>query len=731
MHSMNIKGLDITMPFPPYEAQIQSIEAILSCLQNKESGMIESPTGTGKTLSILCTAIAWIHQRRKEGKHAKVIICSRTHKQINQLINQYKQLSNPPQMTLLAARKNVCLNPAVRKEPDIDAACKRTSKSDSGGGDKCKYLKIGDKLDNNIPRVFNIEDLRSCGSQNSICPYFMSRKAVSWAKIIFAPYNYVMHPGIRKAMNINLDDTAIIIDEGHNIEDVCRSSGSIEIDLQFCESMKASLNVHREVSANLKALDDREKMINNSYIYIQNILSKIIAYIKNNTEEKIKIKMFSSKNTQDTESVVPNREILKELDKMGFTQLTKDHFIEAVSMVIEQDELSTVHVQFLEQFSRVVHNLFSSDSSRYKYGMTIDANKAKFYCLHAELVFESIVNKARCIVLLSGTLAPFTDAKKELFSKKDIFKHVVEAPHVIDQKQVMTVCVPAYNNNPIEGVYAETQKDSYIHTIATLVGDITRTLNGIGGVLCFVSNYTLLERLAKKIPPTIRVFKEDTNQMKFDKALAGYKENSQKGNALFLCVFRGKASEGIDFRDHESRAVIIVGVPFPNLKDKGICLKREYNDKHMNRTGALWYEWQAYKPVNQALGRCIRHIKDWGSIFLVDKRYLQQRNLNKLSKWSTRNLFVCTKSSFISTQYKTFITEHFSKTAKTYATAANSVKTPQILAIENAIPKYNIYSSNYSATTPSNSSTTDHNPEYNPEHLTGCPKNNPFKRYKP
>lgn len=37
--------------------------------------------------------------------------------------------------------------------------------------------------------------------------------------------------------------------------------------------------------------------------------------------------------------------------------------------------------------------------------------------------------------------------------------------------------------------------------------------------------------------------------------------------ALLIAVCRGKVSEGLDFTDDNARAVVTVGIPFPNIKD--------------------------------------------------------------------------------------------------------------------------------------------------------------------
>lgn len=46
-----------------------------------------------------------------------------------------------------------------------------------------------------------------------------------------------------------------------------------------------------------------------------------------------------------------------------------------------------------------------------------------------------------------------------------------------------------------------------------------------------------------------------------------------------LAVCRGKLSEGLDFSDDAARAVIIVGIPYPQLIDSKTIMKKYYLDK--------------------------------------------------------------------------------------------------------------------------------------------------------
>jgi hypothetical protein len=113
-----------------------------------------------------------------------------------------------------------------------------------------------------------------------------------------------------------------------------------------------------------------------------------------------------------------------------------------------------------------------------------------------------------------------------------------------------------------------------------------------------------------------------------------------------LAVYRGKVSEGLDFKDDFARAVFCVGIPFPSVGDVKVRLKREYNSSgYARRCGLMpggdWYSHQAFRAYNQALGRCIRHQHDYAAIFMVDARFGMSeeadRNKAMVSKWM-RNL---------------------------------------------------------------------------------------------
>ena len=145
-------------------------------------------------------------------------------------------------------------------------------------------------------------------------------------------------------------------------------------------------------------------------------------------------------------------------------------------------------------------------------------------------------------------------------------------------------------------------------------------------------------------------------------------------------------SEGINFSDDLARGVAVVGLPYPNPSDPELVERMAYLDRrgaanvnqqqqqqqqhstlflsssgsitlnntsantstlplpspppapHSMTTGREYYENLTIRAVNQAIGRSIRHAKDYAVIVLLDGRYTQQRIKSKLPGWISERI---------------------------------------------------------------------------------------------
>lgn len=69
MPELTIANVNVNFPFEPYKLQRAYMEKVIECLENGYNGVLESPTGTGKTLCLLCSALGWITKKKAEVNH--------------------------------------------------------------------------------------------------------------------------------------------------------------------------------------------------------------------------------------------------------------------------------------------------------------------------------------------------------------------------------------------------------------------------------------------------------------------------------------------------------------------------------------------------------------------------------------------------------------------------------------------------------------------------------------
>ena len=275
-----------------------------------------------------------------------------------------------------------------------------------------------------------------------------------------------------------------------------------------------------------------------------------------------------------------------------------------------------------------------------------------YWCFNPGLSMQSLSRcGVRSFLFTSGTLSPLDSFAAE-FSLP--FPIRLENEHIISASQLLLLTLthgPACQ--PLLSSYTNRSNREYMLDLGNAIVNFVRLVPD--GVLVFFPSYGVMDAMVAcwesggvmaRIREKKAVFTEPRVSGEMSECIAEYQRAIEGGGAsgltgaLMLAVCRGKVSEGLDFADANGRAVIITGLPYPALHEPKVRIKREYLDQRHAAspaasplTGSLWYQQQASRAVNQAIGRVIRHVHDYGAILLCDKRFAQTDQRMQLSSW--------------------------------------------------------------------------------------------------
>nr|XP_039264154.1 regulator of telomere elongation helicase 1-like [Styela clava] len=291
MPTFKLRDVEIEFPFKPYLVQIKYMESVIKSLQTGKNALLESPTGTGKTLCLLCATMAWrrleIKKRTVEkslipdGKEPdyplgwgssdavpeeepeqsiptapKIIYASRTHSQLAQVVKELKRTAyaKDAKISILGSREQMCIHPEVSKQTNNTAmihSCRnKVNKHLCHFYNNVENVRKAGSFTN---EVLDIEELVALGKKRSACPYYAAREQSKEADcgIIFTPYNYLLDRKARRSHNLEVSGNVIIFDEAHNLEKMCEESASFDLtsmDIAKCiqetgELLKAAVNL--------------------------------------------------------------------------------------------------------------------------------------------------------------------------------------------------------------------------------------------------------------------------------------------------------------------------------------------------------------------------------------------------------------------------------------------------------------------------------------------------------
>lgn len=177
------------------------------------------------------------------------------------------------------------------------------------------------------------------------------------------------------------------------------------------------------------------------------------------------------------------------------------------------------------------------------------------------------------------------------------------------------------------------------------------------GMLVFFPSYRFMEDLTSiwntsgflsEISAHKLVFFETPDPVETLHALEAYRRACDGGRgALFFAIARGRLSEGIDFRGHHARLVIMIGVPFLYSGSPFVHLKLHYLQMKYGVSVQDYLRFDAGRVVAQCIGRVMRGPNDYAAIILADERFTECKDLTISAATDARdkNSYECTSWS--------------------------------------------------------------------------------------
>uniref|UniRef100_A0A8C4N9M9 Regulator of telomere elongation helicase 1 n=1 Tax=Equus asinus asinus TaxID=83772 RepID=A0A8C4N9M9_EQUAS len=685
MPKITLNGVTVDFPFQPYKCQEEYMTKVLECLQKKVNGVLESPTGTGKTLCLLCTTLAWrehLHDAisaRKIAERAqgelfpdralsswgnaasdgdntacytdipKIIYASRTHSQLTQVISELRNTSYRPRVCVLGSREQLCIHPEVKKQESNHMQihlCRKKVASRS-----CHfYNNVEEKsLEQELAApILDIEDLVKSGNRHKLCPYYLSRNLKQQADIIFMPYNYLLDAKSRRAHSIDLKGTVVIFDEAHNVEKMCEESASFDLTPH---DVASGLDVIDQV------LEEQTKVAQQGDLLLEFSADSSSSGLNMELEDIAKLKMILLRLEGAIDAVElpgddngvtkPGSYIFELFAEAQITFQTKGCILDSLDQIIQHlagraglftntAGLQNLrgHLLLLPDHRRTAQrsDAWSTSAAR-KQG-----NVLSYWCFSPGHSMRELVRQGvRTLILTSGTLAPVSSFALEM---QIPFPVCLENPHVIDKHQIWVGVVPkGPDGAQLSSAFDKRFSDTCLASLGKALGNIARVVPH--GLLVFFPSYPVMEK-------SLEFWRAQDFARKLEALKPVFVEPRSKGGLSEVWAHLGKrvltvhqVSEGLDFADTNGRGVIVTGLPYPPRMDPRVVLKMQFLDEMKGQGGARgqflsgrdWYRQQASRAVNQAIGRVIRHRHDYGAVFLCDHRFSYADARAQLPSW--------------------------------------------------------------------------------------------------
>jgi len=600
-------------PYTPRVGQERLMQIASAACHDRSHLVVESGTGTGKTVCALTSCVDFCKARGK-----KLLYVTRTNSQQRQVMLELREINekDPVFGVALQGRRNMC--PLARSDSELSEGspeelskiCSdRKARVLKGDEEACKYYATTCSTDLSPTMKYAREELPTAEEfsnyciDRELCPYEVSKIHVPAADVIATPYIMFFDGFIRHAlmdwMGCALHDVVLIVDEAHNLPSYARE----------LESATLSSVALRLAEKEVDEFGDPEIA---DGISIRDFISLTQETLDKAVEEYL----------IDEDGIIPQSHLEEEL--MFKTHLTSRGLNGLVSQVTNYGEMVRDQRKLVGRLPRsYLHGTGGfltfwqqlEESQYVKLVLEDDRGNKAFeaYCLDSSIACTPIM-ECHASVHMSGTLKPLDEYRESIGLPKDAVLAEVPSPFPPSNRLVL------YSDD-VTTKYEDIERDDKMadriaEHISSLVENIHRS------TIVFYPSYALMKRIAPKVTLASggrRVYFEDRemDQGAFMKVVSDFK--LAPGRALLHAISGGRVSEGIDFPGAEMELAVIAGIPYPKPTAKQRALEH-FCEIRFGRGWEHAVKAPTARKLQQAIGRLIRSETDLGVAVILDKR---------------------------------------------------------------------------------------------------------------
>lgn len=226
-------------PYPSFRPfQLDAIRFSFNIFRNRKIGLLSSPCGTGKSISVLT---AFFMAREMDNAVGKLIALTRTRNQLEIYCRELKSIKENSNINLAAAifksKKEMCPHAIENRKlrnvsyGDFLHYCKGLK--EGSFGEKCKFydrvysgwkpswlaLNVVNKIKSFGPLL--PEEVYNICRDEELCPYEVTRLLTRYSEVIIGNYNYIFVDTIRSSIlgrvGIKVEDVNCVFDEAHSL----------------------------------------------------------------------------------------------------------------------------------------------------------------------------------------------------------------------------------------------------------------------------------------------------------------------------------------------------------------------------------------------------------------------------------------------------------------------------------------------------------------------------------